>query len=170
MTVLKTKSCQKGFYFVYSLNVYLCKIIIIIKIWKHIFRISDVIRLNFLTLLDTVLILKQLMHFREFLRSKDGQEVTNHANHFRILFLSCKTLIIYIISHSLYHWKIQRIWRNVWQHINCKSALDPCDLWALRWHCIKTRHDSVMETTAWARERFQKSLWTQFVVLPTNGG
>lgn len=35
--------------------------------------------------------------------------------------------------------------------------MDALDLWALRWGCIKCRHDSVMEITVWA----QKSLCEQ---------
>ena len=38
-----------------------------------------------------------------------------------------------------------------------KPILDACDLRALRRHCIKNRHDSVTEITAWAQDHFRKS-------------
>ena len=38
-----------------------------------------------------------------------------------------------------------------------KSVLDACNLLAIRWWCIKNRHDYVMEITAWAQEHFEKS-------------
>ena len=38
-----------------------------------------------------------------------------------------------------------------------KSTLSARDLWPLRQHSIRHRHDSVMEITAWAQEHFQKS-------------
>ena len=39
-----------------------------------------------------------------------------------------------------------------------KPILDARDLRALRRQCIKNRHDSVSEITAWAQDHFQKSL------------
>ena len=39
-----------------------------------------------------------------------------------------------------------------------KPILDARDLRALRRHCIKNRHDSVTEITAWAQDHFRKSL------------
>ncbi|KAF3708097.1 hypothetical protein EXN66_Car001270 [Channa argus] len=33
-----------------------------------------------------------------------------------------------------------------------------CNLRALRRHCIKNRHDSLLDITAWAQEHFLKSL------------
>lgn len=38
------------------------------------------------------------------------------------------------------------------------SISDASDLHALKQHCIKNRHNSVMEITAWGQEHFQKSL------------
>ncbi len=39
-----------------------------------------------------------------------------------------------------------------------RPLLDACGLWALRWHCITHRHDSVIDITKWAQEYFQKPL------------
>ena len=39
-----------------------------------------------------------------------------------------------------------------------KPILDARDLRALKRHCIKNRHDSVTEITAWAQDHFRKSL------------
>jgi len=41
---------------------------------------------------------------------------------------------------------------------NQKSLNDAHDLWALRHHCIKNRHYSLIEKNSWAQEHFQKSL------------
>lgn len=40
----------------------------------------------------------------------------------------------------------------------CSPILDARDLQALGQLCIKNRQDSVIETTAWAQEHFQKPL------------
>ena len=39
-----------------------------------------------------------------------------------------------------------------------RSKLDAHDLQALGQHCIKDRHDSLLDITAWSQEHFQKSL------------
>ncbi len=39
-----------------------------------------------------------------------------------------------------------------------RPLLDVSGLWALRWHCITHRHDSVIDITKWAQEYFQKPL------------
>ncbi len=39
-----------------------------------------------------------------------------------------------------------------------RPLLDARGLWALRWHCITHRHDSVIDFTKWAQEYFQKPL------------
>ncbi len=39
-----------------------------------------------------------------------------------------------------------------------RPLLDARGLWALRWHCITHRHDSVIDITKWAQEYFQKPL------------
>ena len=44
-----------------------------------------------------------------------------------------------------------------------KPILDARDLRALRRHCIKNRHDSVTEITAWAHDHFRKSLSVNIV-------
>lgn len=36
--------------------------------------------------------------------------------------------------------------------------MDACDLWALSWHCIKSRNDSVVKITARDEQHFQELL------------
>jgi len=66
------------------------------------------------------------------------------------------------ISKSLYLQPKLQIW---------KTILYACDLRALRQHCCKNRHDSVMEIIAWVMNTSRNPcLWTQFTVPSTKAG
>ena len=54
-----------------------------------------------------------------------------------------------------YHQNIQIIWRYSCVRGTINNSTP--DLWALRWNCIKNRHVSVMEISAWDQEHSQKS-------------
>ena len=74
----------------------------------------------------------------------------------------CKIAKTLKISSSTVHNIIKRFWESgeifVHKGQGRKPIPDARDLRALRRHCIKNRHDSVTEITAWAQDHFRKLL------------
>ena len=103
----------------------------------------------------------------ESFRSKEGQRFSNHQEEHLHILEQYQNIVSQLntgktlkISSSTIHKKYHQESEDISVHIghSLKSVLDVRDLRAIRRHCIKNRHDSVMETTAWDPEHFQKSL------------
>lgn len=79
------------------------------------------------------------------------------------MFLSIKLQTLNMSSSSTVDNIMKRFWESGEIYV-CKGQgqniiLDaPPKLQGLRWHCIKNRHDSVMDIAAWAQEYFRTSL------------
>jgi len=71
--------------------------------------------------------------------------------------------------------KVHNVFKIIYRHLCIKryawkSILDAHDLKALKQHCIKSMHDSVIKDTVWSQKHYQKSLRTQLTAAFTNSG